>query len=81
MRLVFLNDIRGDSVMLNRHHWLPAEPEWVLDGVQLGCAGAVEDSVEPIVAFEPFGGAVFVFAEGDDAHASPALDLDEADPR
>ncbi len=44
-----------------------------------GVSGAVEDDIEPVVALQPFGRAVFVLGQRDDADAGPALDLDEAD--
>ena len=39
----------------------------------------VEDGVEPVVALEPLGRAIFVLAQGDDADTSAAFDLDEPD--
>ena len=65
--------------MLDRHHWLPAEASGVLNRVELWCAGAVENHLQPVVVFDSLGGAVLVLAERDDAHSGSALHFDETD--
>ena len=64
-------------VVLYLHQRLPAQPDRVLDGVDLWLAPAVEHNIEPEIALQPLGGLVLVRAQGHFANTRAPLDLDE----
>src|SRR5204863_2237214 len=65
--------------MFDRHDRLPLQPCRILDSMQSGRAAAIEHGIQPVVALKTLRRAVLVLANGDDADARPAFDLDEAD--
>src|ERR1051325_8435744 len=67
------------AILFDPDDGLPVELARVLDSVEGGIGGTVEDDIEPIILFEALGRIVLVRGKGDFAGDGAALDFDETD--
>src|ERR1044071_2692208 len=70
---------RTKMIMLDLDDGLPAKTCWIFNGIDLWRGGAIENSIQPIIVFQPIGGLVFICRERDFTNSGSSLNLYEPD--
>ena len=63
--------------MLDFDERFPSEPDGVLDDLDLGCRGTIEDDIQPEILPEPLDRPVFITGESYLSNSGPAFDFNE----